>query len=98
MRFIAGAAVNIKSDTEILETFTNDVVVAIHHFLRSDAFFSGSQCDWNAMLIAAAYEQHFFTGIAHVTHVSICRQINSGNVPDVNRSIGIRKRSGNGGF
>ena len=51
------------------------------------------------MLIATANESHFFALHSEVTGINIGRYVNSGQVANVNRSVGIRQcRRNQGAF
>ena len=49
------------------------------------------------MFVAAANESHLFALHSEVTGINIGRYVNSGQVANVNRSVGIRQRGRNQG-
>ena len=85
------AGIDIKRDTELLERFLDDVMVAIHDILRRNAFLLGTKRDGHTVLIGATNHQDLLTLQAEITCVNIGRHINTRQVSDMHRTVGIRQ-------
>ena len=72
-------------------------MITVYHVLWSDAFFLGTDSDRYPVFIGAANEEYVFLLQAEVTYINVGRDLNACQVTDVYRTIGIRKRRGNGG-
>ena len=73
-------------------------MIPIHHILRCHALFSRPQSNRHPMLIASANEQHLFTTQTLNPRVNVGWNIYTGQMPNMNGAIGIRKCCGNGNF
>ena len=66
-------------------------MVAIHDILRRDAFLLGTKRDGHTVLIGATNHQDLLTLQAEITCVNIGRHINTRQVSDMHRTVGIRQ-------
>ncbi len=88
-----GTRVDIIADTELLERRLDEFVITVYHLLRGDAFFSCADSHRHAVLVATADEEDLLAFEAQITGVDIRRNIDACQVPDMNRTIGIRQCS-----
>lgn len=87
--------INAETNSETVEGIFDYSVVLVNDFLRRTSQILGLESDRNAMLVASANEKHVFSLEAEITHIDVCRNINSGEMADVNASVGVWKRGGN---
>ncbi len=84
--------VDIIAHAEILERFLNHLVVTVDYILRCDAFFLSFDGDRHSVFVGTANKQYVFAFHAEVADVGVGRDVNAGEVADVHRAIGVRKR------
>ena len=96
MRLTRSATVDIERYAKLFKRLLNHRVVTIDHVLRCDAFLAGTYSNGYTMLVATANEQHILLLQAQVTYVDVGRHIHTCQMTDVNTSVGIRQRRGNG--
>ena len=94
MGLARGTRLDVESDTKTLERVLDDVVIAIYHFLGSDALFACTDGDWHTMFVATAYEEYILALEAKIAHIDVRWHINARQVSDMYRTIGIRKGCG----
>ena len=92
-----GAAIDVEMDAEPLERVLDDAVVAVHDVLRGAALLAGLDGDGHAVLVGAADIQDFPAAHAQVAHIDVCGYIDTGEVADVDRTVGVRQRAGHEG-
>ena len=92
---IGSAAVMVERNAEAVESIADEGVVAVYQFLRTDAFLAGADGDGHAMLVAATDEDYVIAAQPAPAHIEIGRQISSGQVSEMHRSIGVWKGCGN---
>ncbi len=93
MRITGGTAVDIERDTKLLETVFNHGMIAVHHILRCDALFLGTDGDRHTVLITATNKYHFLFLQTEVSYVDISRNIHTGQVTNMYTAISIRQCS-----
>ena len=71
-------------------------MIAVHHVLRSDAFFLGTDSDGHSVFVGATDEEYVFLLQAEVAYINVGRYVNACQVADVYRAVGIRKCRGYG--
>lgn len=81
--------INIERDSEITERLLDLAVVFVDNLLRGNAFLFGFDGNRHAVFIGAADEGDVFARRAEVAHVDVGGQVASGQVTDVDRSIGV---------
>lgn len=69
-------------------------MVAVDHFLRGDALLAGAQGDGYTVFVAAADHHYVLALETHVARVDVSRDIDSGEVSDVNGPVGIGEGGG----
>jgi hypothetical protein len=89
-----GTRIDVESDAKALKRVLDDVVVAIYHFLGSDALFACTDGDWHTMFVATAYKEYILALEAKIAHIDVRWHINARQVSDMYRTIGIRKGCG----
>ena len=97
MHTTRGARVDIEIDTELLKRLLDERMIAIDHLLRCDALGFGFERDGHSVLIRPPNKQHLLSSHSFVAHVNVRRDIHTGKVTYMHRSIGIRERSCNKG-
>ncbi len=93
----SSAAVDIKRNTELLKGFLDQVMVAVNHLLYGDTLLACTDSNGHAVLVATANKHHLLFLQSQVAHVDIGRHIDTGKVPDVHTTVGIRQGSRNCG-
>ena len=87
---LAGSAtVDIKRDAELLKRVLDHLVVTIDYVLRGDAFLTGTDGNGHTVLIASADEHHVLLLQSQVAHINVGRYIDTGQVADMNTSVGV---------
>ena len=92
-----GAAVDVEAYSELLEALLYHRVVAVYHVLGRDALFLGAYGDGHSVLVATADEHHLLLLQAQIAHVDVCRHVDSGQVSDVDSTVGVWQCSRDGG-
>ena len=72
-------------------------MIAIYHLLRCDALGFGFERDGHSVLVRPPNKQDLLSSHSFVAHVDVRRDIHTGKVTYMHRSIGIRERSCNKG-
>jgi len=73
------------------------VVVAVYNSLRADSFLFCFECNGHTVLVGAPDEQDVLSFESEITNINVCRDVNAGQVSDVNRPVGIGQSGGDGG-
>ena len=89
-----GAGIDIEGDAKVLERLFDDVVVAIYHVLRGATLLLGPDGHRHSMLVAAADEEHILTLEAKIAHVDVGWHIDTCQVSDVHRTVGVGQCTG----
>ena len=89
------AAVDVEADAEALEAVFYQVVITVHHVLRSDAFLAGAYGNGHSVFIAAADKKHVASSQAEISHVDISRHIHSSQMANMHTAVCIRQRRRN---
>ena len=90
-----GSPVVIEAHPETLETVANHRVILVHDVLRGNAFPVRPHHDGHAEFVGPAYVQHVPPLHALITHIQIGGQIRSREMPQMKRTVGVRKRRRN---
>ena len=90
-------AVDVEMDAQALEGVLDDPVVAVHDVLRRAALLARLDGDGHAVLVGAADVQHFPAAHPQVADVDVGRHIDTGQVADVDRTVGVGQRTGHEG-
>ncbi len=90
MRGVRGSGVDVEGDAEVLERLLDDVMVAVHDVLRGHALLAGLDGDGHAVLVGAADEEHLLAVVAQIARVDVGRDIDAGEVADVDGTVGVR--------
>ena len=94
MHLRAGTPVNVEIDTEARERVLDNLVILVHNILRRAALLTGLDRDRHTVLVAAAYIEHILSPHPEISDVDIRRHIDTGEMADVDRAVGIRQRTG----
>ena len=94
MHLRAGTSVNVEIDTEARERVLDNLVILVHNILRRAALLTGLDRDRHTVLVAAAYIEHILSPHPEISDVDIRRHIDTGEMADVDRAVGIRQRTG----
>ena len=89
-----GAAVVVEADVQPGEGLLHLFVVQIHNFPRRGAFFFCTKRDGCTVFIAPTNPKHVLARAAKVSDVDVRREVRTGNVPQVNRAIGVGQGGG----
>ncbi len=89
------ASIDIEADAEPVKILTLLTVVSRGEFRRSRVFLTGGNFDGHAIVVAAADEANIVAIRTEITHVDVCWQLSTGDVADVQSSVGIRQSGGN---
>jgi hypothetical protein len=92
----SGTAVNIKRDTEVLETLLDEVMIAINHLLYGNSLFLGTDSNRYTMLIATADEDNILLLEAEIANIDIGWHVYTCQVTDVHTTVGIRQSRSHG--
>ena len=85
------ARVDIERDAKTLKTGFDEFVITIDDFLSSDALFAGTNGYGHSVFVATTDKKDITSLETQIAHVDICRDIDSGEVSDMNRTVGIRE-------
>ena len=69
-------------------------MIAIDNLLYSDAFLAGTDGDGYTVFVGAANEENILALETKVADVNVGRNINSCEVTDMNRAVGVRQGRG----
>ena len=72
-------------------------MVTIYNLLGGNTLLAGALCHGNTMLIAATHKKHVLALQAQVAHIDVGRHIDTGQVADVDRTVGVGQRTGHKG-
>ena len=97
MHTTRGARVDVEIDPKLLKRLLDERVIAIYHLLRCNALGFGFERDGHSVLVRPPNKQHLLSSHSFVAHVNVRRDIHTGKVTYMHRSIGIRERSCNKG-
>ena len=86
-----GPGVIVERDAELGKRIADDGIVLVHHLLRGDALAAGLDGDGHAVLVRSADEDHVASFLTEVAHIDIGRNIDSRQVSQVDRAVGIRQ-------
>ena len=90
-----GSGIDVETDTELSEGLLYQLMVFVHDILRRAALLAGLNGDGHPMLIRSAHEEHVPAAHSQVPDVDISGNVDSRQVSDVNRSVGIRQSGRN---
>ena len=91
-----GAAIDVERDAELSKRVLDNLVVSVHNILRGDTLLASLDGDGYTMLVAASDEHHILALSTQVTNINVGRNINTRQMSDVDRPVGIRQRRGYG--
>ena len=69
-------------------------MIAVHDILRGASLLLRLDRDRHTMLIRATHIQHILTSHSQISHIDVRRDIYTGEMSDMHRTIGIRQRTG----
>ena len=95
MLLTRGAAIDVERDTQFGKGVLDYLVVTIHNILRSDTLLAGFDGDGYTMLVATSDKHYVLALGTQVTHIDIGGDINTRQMSDVDRAIGIRQSRSN---
>ena len=87
-------AIDVEVDSQTRERILDDLVVTVHDILRGTALHAGLDRDRDSVLIASADIKHILSPHPEVPDVDVRRHVYPGQMTDVDRSVGIRQRTG----
>ncbi len=90
-----GAGIYIKRYTQLLKRVLDYLVVAVNDILWSHTLAACLYSDRHTVLVASAYHHNVLSAQAQITGVNVGRYINTGEMSDMNRTIGIWKSRSN---
>ena len=85
------AAVHVERDAELLERILDQLMIAVAHVLRRDAFLLGTDRDRHTVLVAAADEDDLPLLQPEVTYIDVCRDIHAGKMSYMYTAVGVRQ-------
>mgnify|MGYP007068610274 CR=1 FL=1 len=86
---IGCAGVNVERNTKVFERLFDDAMIFIHYLLWGNAFFSGLDGDGHPMFVGTSDKYDFLAPGAQITGINIGRHVDTGQVANVNGSVGI---------
>ena len=89
MRGTGGTMVYIKGDPKIFKGILVHPVVLVNDLLGRYSFLPGFYGDRYAVFIGAANKNNVFSLQPQIPGINICRNVNTCQVPDMDRSVGI---------
>ena len=90
MIFGVGMGEQVKADAQPFPSLQKLGVIAFHHGRRTDALLVGPDGNGRAVGIAARHHQHLIAAHPVVAGKNIRRQITPGQMPQMQRPVGIR--------
>ena len=64
-------------------------MIAVDDILWRDAFLACADGDGHAMFVRTADKEYVFFLQTKITYINVCRDINTGQVTDMHRPVGI---------
>ena len=89
--------IDVEVDAEAREGVLHHAVVLVHDVLRSDALGAGLDGDGHAVLVGAADEDDVLAPHPEVADVDVAGDVGTGQVADMDGTVGVRKRAGHEG-
>ncbi len=89
-----GARIYVKRNSQPLHGVFYYLVVTVNDILRSDALFAGLDCDGDSVFIASADKKHLFATHSEEAGVDVGRDIYTGQMTYVDRSVGVGQSGG----
>ena len=86
-----GARIDVERHAQPFERLLDDIVVFVDDVLRRYALLPGLDGDRHAVLVRSAHRDHVLAPQAQVTGVDVGRDVNSRQVADVDRAVGVGK-------
>ena len=90
-----GSGIDVETDTELSEGLLYQLMVFVHDILGRAALLAGLNGDGHPVLIRAAHEKHVPAAHSQIPDVDVSGNVDSRQVSDVNRSVGIRQSGRN---
>ena len=87
----SGSGVYVERNAEFGHRVLDDVVVAIHNVLRSNAFLTGFDGDRHTMFVASADHDDVATLSTEIACIDVGRDVNTCEVADMDGSVSIRE-------
>ena len=97
MQGIGGPPVIVEAHPEGRESLLDHGVITVHHLLGVHALLSRLQQNGNPMLIRPTDEDQVPARQALVPAIDVRGEISPGEMPEMNRAVRIRQRSGDEG-
>ena len=92
-----GTGIDVEIDAETREGILHHLVVLVHDVLGCDAPLAGLDGDGDAVLVGAANEDNVLAPHPEVTDIDVTGDIGTGQMADMDRTVGVRKRTGHKG-
>ena len=89
-----GPGINVEVDPKARKGVLHDFVVLVHDILRRDTLVFRLDGDGHAVLVAAADKQHILSPHAEVTDIDVAGDVGTGQVADMDRTVGIGECTG----
>ena len=83
------AGIVIESQPYELEAFTDNGMVPVYYFSGRDAFSVRAYRYGDSVFVGTAYEKNIGALKSLVSYINVRRDIGSGKMPDMQRSVGI---------
>ena len=84
-------SVDVERDSELLERILDNIMVTVNDILGSNALLTSLDGDRDAMFVRTADEEDLFTAEAKIPGIDVGRDINAGEMTDVDRAVGVRE-------
>ena len=95
MRRRRSPRIDVERHSQPLERLFDHAVVTVHDLLRRHSLLAGLDGDGHAMFVASADRNHVAAPEPQVTGINVRRYVNSRQMADMHRPVGIGKSRGN---
>src|SRR5687768_5923444 len=96
MNLLARSVINIKGDSQLLETAGYQGVILVDNSLRGRIFLKSLIWNSRSVLVTAANKKNILSGRSQVANINIGRDISTCEMANVLGAIGVRQRRCNG--
>ena len=92
-----GAGIDVEVDAQGCEGVLHYAVVLVHNVLRGDTLLPRLDGDGDSVLVGAADKQYVLPAHAQISDIDVSGNVSAGQVADMDRTVGVRERTGHKG-
>ena len=92
---VRGSSVVVKRNAKVIKRRLDHIVIVINEFFWRFPFSFCSNGNRHSVLITSTDKKHILSFHAQVAGINVCWNINTSEMSDMYRTIGVRKCCGN---